>query len=127
MMHDPVRILIVDDEPGIVQSLSIRLRAKGFEVICADNGEAGLALASDESPSLILLDIRMPGMDGFEVLRHLKRLDSTREIPVIALSANAVEKSRTQVLSLGAAHFMEKPFDGANLVAMIESLLAITL
>ncbi len=125
-MHNSPRILIVDDEPGIVQSLSIRLRSNGFDVISADNGDSGIALAKSESPDLILLDLRMPGMDGFDVLRMLKEFDATHDTPVITLSANVVEKSRVEALALGSRCFIEKPFDGSKVISKIKSLLALS-
>jgi len=115
------KILVVDDDREIVRGLSIRLRAAGYEVRTAYNGEDGLAAAIEMLPDAIVLDIRMPGMDGFAVLDNLLRHNDTKSIPVVMLSANAIERAKAKALDLGACYFMEKPYDAVRLTQSIES------
>lgn len=123
-MPEKRRVLIVDDDREIVRGLTIRLRAAGHEVRCAYDGAAGLAAAIAERPGVIVLDIRMPGLDGFAVLAKLRERAETHGIPVIVLSANGVESVRARALELGARHFLVKPYQAATLLAMIESMIS---
>lgn len=116
-------VLIVDDDREIVRGLSIRLNALGYQVFSASDGPSGLACASERRPDAILLDIRMPGMDGFEVLGHLKQKLATAAIPVVVLSANVVEQTRHRAMTLGASYFMAKPFTAERLFAALQKTL----
>lgn len=125
-MAERAQILIVDDDRQIRQALSIRLNASNFDVITAQDGPLGIDLARTAQPDIILLDIRMPGMDGLDVLEALKADPLTSEIPVIALSANVIEPTRSQVLNLGGSCFVEKPYQIDKLKMVIHSILGMS-
>ena len=99
------RVLLVDDEPGILKVISIKLRISGFGVITAHGGQEALNLLKTESPDIVLLDVIMPGIDGFEVLQQLRAFS---KLPVIVFSARS--SVAEQALSLGASDFILKPF-----------------
>jgi DNA-binding response OmpR family regulator len=109
------KILIVDDEPLILRVLGIKLRVAGYEVITALNGQQALELIDSARPDIMLLDIVMPGMDGFQVLQKLRPLS---DLPVIAFSARP--ESARKALSLGANDFLAKPFDLDELLMRIQ-------
>lgn len=115
-------ILIIDDDCRIVKALSVRLRSAGFVVHSALDGLSGLAEAIRGSPKAIVLDIRIPEMDGLTLLSKLKAMELTRKVPVIMLSANAFD--RRSALERGARHFVSKPYDPAALLSVIESSVA---
>lgn len=111
-------VLIVDDEPGVIKFMTIDLKLRGFSVVSAGCGEDGLALARSSGPNIVLLDIIMPRMDGFEVLRRLRDFSP---VPVIAFSANV--ENRTKALESGAGAFFTKPFRMADVVETMNGLL----
>ncbi len=113
------RILIVDDEERILNFLKSRLKASGYEVLTANNGVEALEQAQGQEPDLILLDIIMPRMDGFETLKQLRTFSS---VPVIILSARGADTDRIKGLSLGADDYLPKPFNPNELVARIEAV-----
>ena len=118
-MNDNNTILVVDDDSHSLRLLTDTLTGGGYRVRPADSGELALASVGAAAPGLILLDIRMPGMDGFEVCRRLKADDKTRGIPVIFLSAAGQMEDRVLGLSLGAADFISKPFQAPELLARV--------
>ena len=117
------KILIVDDEPDAVGLLSIRLKSNGYDVISALDGEACLKKAVEEKPDLIILDILMPKINGFEVCKRLKERDETKDIPVIMLTALAKEQDVSKGLEEGADCFITKPFNSADLLDEIKTAL----
>lgn len=118
------RLLYVEDNDDNVYMLKMRLELlDGFEVLVADDGEKGCAVALAERPDLILMDLEMPGVDGWEAARRLKTDPQTRGIPVIALSAHALAGTREKALAAGCDEFDTKPIDFDRLVATIEKLL----
>jgi sigma-B regulation protein RsbU (phosphoserine phosphatase) len=119
------RILIIDDDPMIHKLLGAILRRAGFDCLDADGGADGLDLAKNGAPELIILDIMMPGMNGFEVMRALKSDPQTSNIPVIFLSGKFHNREKTQARELGAADFMEKPFERNELLARIKTYLTL--
>lgn len=121
-MPERPRILIIDDEHEIAQSLSIRLEAAGYDVLSATSAVAGLELARGRPPAGILLDLRMPGMDGFGFIRSLKESDATKDIPVLVLSADVVEAARARALALGVSHFIAKPFRFEKILPKLRDL-----
>ncbi len=124
-MRSPPLILAVDDVPENLEIVSMRLRAHGYEIAAASDGEEGLAAARALKPDLILLDVMMPKLDGISVLQALKRDESLGFIPVILLTAKA---DRTEViagLDAGADDYLTKPFDQAALVARVRAMLRI--
>ncbi len=112
-------VLVIDDEEGIARALAIRLRAAGFEVETACSGMAGLAAAASHPPDLILLDVRMPDIDGFEVHARLRRDPVLANIPVIFLSASVQDSARQSALAAGAIEYVTKPYDARQLIASI--------
>jgi len=116
------RVLIVEDDPDTVGLLSSTLRQIGFTPLVASDGYEALALARRYRPDLILLDLRLPGMDGYESLTHLKRDAVTQTIPIIAMSAHVAhaEQERNRLVALGAASFVPKPFSVEDLLAEVE-------
>lgn len=116
------RVLIVEDDPDTVGLLSSTMRQIGFTPLVASDGYEALALARRYRPDLILLDLRLPGMDGYESLTHLKRDAVTQTIPIIAISAHVshVEEERNRLVALGAASFVPKPFSVEDLLAEVE-------
>ena len=118
------RILLVDDDHEIVRGVGIRLRAAGYDVLTAYDGGAGLQAAQEHLPDAIVLDVRMPVMDGMTVLSKLRESSNTRGIPVIILSASGVGKGKSRALELGARYFLEKPYDPKCLLDAIRSAIA---
>jgi len=117
------RILLVEDNEMNREMLSRRLERRGFQVEIAVDGEEGLAKASSVRPELILMDMSLPKMDGWEATRRIKATDDGRRIPVIALTAHAMAGDREQALAAGADDYDTKPVDLARLLAKIEALL----
>ncbi len=120
------RILVVDDERYIVNILDFTLGAEGFEVVSAANGEEALKKAMKIAPDLIVLDVMMPKIDGFEVCRALKAKDDTKDVPVILLTAKDRDKDRKKGEEVGADLFMTKPFSPSRLVDEVRALLGVT-
>lgn len=114
-------ILIVDDNIANLKFLIISFQRKDFEVLTAETGEAALTLVEQTRPDIILLDILMPGIDGFEVCRRLKASESTRNIPVIFMTALAESVDKVKGLEMGAADYVTKPFDVTEVVARINT------
>jgi two-component system alkaline phosphatase synthesis response regulator PhoP len=115
------RILVIDDEPEIVRGIEDNLRYEGYQTLAATNGEIGLALACQEAPDLILLDIMMPRLSGWAVCRELRRRGI--DVPVIMLTARAEEADRVQGLELGADDYITKPFSVRELMARVQAVL----
>jgi two-component system KDP operon response regulator KdpE len=113
------RVLVVDDEPRIVKFLEVKLKASGYEVLTAHNGLAALELVQAQEPDLIVLDVVMPGIDGFETLRQVRALSS---VPVIILSAKEASVEKIKGLTLGADDYLAKPFSPDELIARIEAV-----
>src|SRR6516165_1529790 len=117
------KILIVEDNEENRDSLSRRLQRRGFAVIIAEDGKAGVAMARSEKPDLILMDMNMPELDGWEATRHLKAAAETKDLPVIALTAHAMSGDRDRALEVGCADYHTKPVEFPKLLAQIEALL----
>ena len=115
------KILIVDDEPDSLTLLGFELRQKGYRTITARDGKEGLRKARQEKPDLILLDVMMPGIDGYEVCRLLKKNSTTKKMPVIMLTVLRDEKSLEQGLGGGAQCFISKPYNPSDLFTEIDS------
>jgi CheY-like chemotaxis protein len=118
-----VRILYVEDNPDNVYMLSRRLQRRGFEVIVAGDGAEAVARARDQTPALILMDLSLPVIDGWEATRRLKADPATRDIPVIALTAHAMAGDRERALACGCDEFEVKPVEFDRLIGKIETLL----
>lgn len=117
------KILYVEDNEDNVYMLSRRLKRKGFDVIIAGDGVEGVEFARRELPSLILMDLSLPKMNGWDATRQLKSLDETKAIPVIALSAHALEGEREKALEAGCDDFDTKPVEFARLMGKIQAFL----
>ena len=116
-------ILVCDDEKDIVSALNIYLSAEGYRVLTAYDGESGLEIARSEKPGLIFLDIVLPGVDGFNVLRTLRRDPATKDVPIIMMSGNAQATEQFYVQRIGADDFMKKPFSRPEVFNRIERVL----
>jgi DNA-binding response OmpR family regulator len=114
-------ILVVDDEPAIVQVIRERLTREGFDVRAADSGESALAAIGEESPDLLILDLMLPGVDGFEVLRRLRQ--SGHDLPIIVLTARDDDVDKIVGLELGADDYVVKPFNPRELAARVRAVL----
>jgi len=118
------KILIVDDEVDILHFLELVLQERGYQVTSATGGQNALALARTQRPDLVLLDIMMPQMDGWEVLRLLRVDPNTQAIPVAMISARTDAKDRVQGLQEGALDYICKPFSLDELLTKVDSLFA---
>src|SRR5215213_1247413 len=116
------RILVVDDIESNVRLLEAKLSAEYYEVLTASDGPTALAVAAAEKPDIVLLDVMMPGMDGFEVCRRLKDDPETRHIPVVLVTALDGRADRIQGLECGADEFLNKPIDDVMLFSRVKSL-----
>jgi CheY-like chemotaxis protein len=117
------KILLVEDNEMNRDMLSRRLQRRGYAVVTAEDGEKGLLLARSEAPDLILMDISLPAMDGWEVTRLLKANTSTQHIPIIALTAHAMVSDREKAVEVGCDGYDTKPVDFGRLSEKIENLL----
>ena len=117
------RILVVDDEPDIVALVAYHLAKAGYRVATAANGLDALAVARRERPALLVLDLMLPGMSGFDVLSELRADASTRDVAVLMLTARKEEPDRIQGLSLGADDYLTKPFSPQELVLRVGAIL----
>lgn len=117
------KILLVEDNEMNRDMLSRRLQRKGYEVVIAQDGEQALTLAPQEEPDLILMDVSLPAMDGWQVTRLLKSHDRTRHVPVIALTAHALSSDRERAFEVGCDDYDTKPVEFARLSEKIENLL----
>lgn len=116
------RILFADDDPGMRAIVAMNLEAEGFEVTVVEDGDAALAEAGRLLPDLIVLDVMMPGRDGFEVLRELKDEPRTAAIPVVMLTAKATDFDIWEGWKSGADYYMTKPFDPEELARFAQQL-----
>ena len=116
-------ILVVEDDEKSRKLVRDVLTFKGYEVIDAETGEEGVRLAQKRRPSLILMDIRLPGIDGIEALRQLRAEEATREIPIMAMTASVMTADRQRVTDAGFDAFQSKPLKVSDFVAAVERLL----
>lgn len=117
------KILVVEDNEMNRDMLSRRLMRRGFEVIIAIDGAQGVSMAKTEAPDLILMDMSLPVMDGWEATRHLKAAPATSAIPIIALTAHAMAGDREKALAVGCDDYDTKPIEFARLFGKIQALL----
>src|SRR6202795_3621403 len=118
------KILLVEDNEMNRDMLSRRLQRKGYEVVLALDGQSGVELSQTQAPDLILMDMSLPVLDGWEATRRLKTDASTRHIPIIALTAHAMSSDREKALEAGCDDYDTKPVELPRLLAKIEALLA---
>jgi two-component system alkaline phosphatase synthesis response regulator PhoP len=117
------RILVVDDEEDLLELIRYNLSKEGYRVTCVETGEEALQHADSERPDLIVLDLMLPGVDGLEVCRRLKSAESTREIPIVMLTAKSEEVDLVTGLEVGADDYMTKPFSPRVLLARVRAVL----
>ena len=117
------KLLIVDDDPEMRLALGIRLRANGYEVVSAVDGISAITEARKHRPDLLLLDLGLPGGDGFTVLERLKALDMLAEIPIVVISGRDRYVNKDRALQAGAKVFLQKPVRSAELLSTIQELL----
>ncbi len=117
------KILVVEDSPMIQEILVERLLLRTYEVVAANNGQEGIELAQRERPDLILMDISLPIMDGWEATQCIRNIESIKNVPIIALTAHALIEDRNKSLELGCDDFETKPINFSQLVLKIETLL----
>ena len=122
-MDSKKKILIVDDERDIIKALTIRLQSKGYEVFGAFGGAQGIFMANKEIPDLIILDIRMPDVDGFSVFETLKQSDRTSRIPIIFLTGSPDKDADARTMGLGARFYIKKPYDPEELLDAVKRAL----
>jgi DNA-binding response OmpR family regulator len=120
------KILIVDDEKLILISTKIVLESVGYEVLTATSGEDGIEVCRAENPALVLLDIMMPGIDGWETLSRLKSSPETDEIPIIIFTAREHSRGKQLAREMGAADYFPKPFEPDELINIVEEYAAAT-
>jgi CheY-like chemotaxis protein len=123
-MSEPKRILICDDDPAILRVLQVNLEVEGYTTLLAHHGEEALEVAARENPDLIILDIMMPRLDGYQTCERLKADEMLKDIPVVFLSAKAQQSDIEKGKTYGVADYLTKPFDPDVLVETIERLLA---
>ena len=116
-------ILVVEDNDKNRKLVRDVLTFKGYEIIEAETGEEGVRLAQERHPSLVLMDIRLPGIDGIEALRQLRAEEATREIPIMAMTASVMTADRQKITDAGFDAFQSKPLKVSDLVAAVERLL----
>ena len=112
-------ILIVDDEPEFIEMIQMRLEANGYTVISAPDGQAGFEMAQSSKPGLILLDVMMPGQDGFETLRKLRGTPATRGVPVVMMTARSESRAILKAQNLGATDYLIKPCESGALLEVV--------
>ncbi len=117
----PHSVLIVDDEPRITAALMIRLEASGFAVYHAINGLAGVEAACLHKPDVIVMDVRMPDIDGYEACTRIKRIEELRETPVIFLTAQVQDHARLKADASGAFAYLAKPYEATDVISTIHA------
>lgn len=121
-MAERKRVLVCDDDPVILRLLQVNLELEGYDVLTARHGEEAVAVTSSELPDVVILDIMMPNMDGYEACEQLKGQPSTRDIPVVFLSAKAQQGDLEKGRSYGVSEYLTKPFDPGELLDVVERL-----
>lgn len=121
-MNDGPRVLVVDDDREIADMTALLLRGAGYDVASAGSGEAALYAIQEDPPEAVLLDINMPGMDGWEVLRILKEDERTAVVPIVVFSVNFEIREKLRALQLGAHDYVTKPFDNEGLLRRLGEL-----
>lgn len=117
------KILVIEDSPMIQEILVERLLFRNYEVVVANDGQQGIEVAEQEQPDLILMDISLPVMDGWEATERIRKIESIKNVPIIALTAHALVEDRNRSLAIGCNDFETKPINFSQLIMKINSLL----
>lgn len=117
------RILITEDDPSFMRAISHILTKEGYEVLTATNGLVGLKMAQEQEPDLLILDVMLPGMDGFEVASRLRADPKTARLPILMLSAKGQAADKSTGLKVGASEYLTKPVERTLLLSRVKSLL----
>ncbi len=123
MKQTPTRILIVDDEPNIVIAIEFLLKREGHDIETAFNGAEALEKAGFFKPDLLILDVMMPGMDGFEVARHVRENADLDNVKIVFLTAKGTQRDKATGYASGAEYYLVKPFDNDELVQTITEII----
>lgn len=123
-MEEKQRILLVDDEPDLVQMISLRLKSVGYEVVTACDGQEALEQVKQTKPDLLILDLMLPKLDGYKVCRLLKFDERTKELPILIFTARAQEQDIKLASECGADAYLTKPFEAKVLLGKLQELLA---
>jgi len=118
------QLLVVDDEPKLLRAVAVDLRGEGYQVMTVRNGAEALIAIAQKSPDLIISDIRMPGIDGYELARRLRRNESTTLIPIVFLTAKDTTSDRIEGFRTGVDAYLTKPFEPDELLAVVASILS---
>jgi DNA-binding response OmpR family regulator len=117
------RILLIEDDPSVLRAISYMLEKEGYDVLTAMNGLVGLRKAKEENPDLLVLDVMLPGIDGFEVCHRLRAESQTAQLPILMLSAKGQAADKATGLQVGADEYLTKPVERSVLLSKIEALL----
>lgn len=117
------KILIIEDDPSFSRAINHIIEKEGYDVITASNGLSGFRMAQEEKPDLLILDVMLPGLDGFEICSRLRQDPPTANLPIVMLSTKGQEADKTTGLKVGANEYLTKPVDRELLLAKITSLL----
>jgi len=120
------KILVIEDNPSALRLIGYTLEQEGYQVIAATNGLEGMRRAQGEEPDLIILDIMLPGIDGFEICHRLRAEPGTAQLPVLMLSAKIQETDKATGLKVGADDYLTKPADPSEIISRVQTLLAKT-
>jgi len=118
------RVLLVEDEPIILRLLQVNLRLEGYDVVACSSGEDAMRRVGEAPPDVVVLDVVLPGIDGFEVCQRLRGSPATADVPVIMVTAQAQDEDRKRGYALGVREYVTKPFEPAELVALVREALA---
>jgi len=118
-----LKVVVIEDEPDILELIEYNLRREGFEVATATTGRSGLSVIGREKPDIVLLDLLLPGLDGLDVCRRLRAVESTRDLPVIMVTARGEESDVVLGLGVGADDYIHKPFSPSELIARVRAVL----
>lgn len=118
-MTNPNRILLVDDDADVLRGAMLWLKAAGYETYTANDGNQAIAVAVQDKPDAIVMDVRMPNRDGLSAMSQLQQRDDTKDIPIIMLSASLIDQQRA--LDAGARFFLSKPYEGKKLIAAVNA------
>lgn len=121
-VHEQTRVLVIDDEAPIRLLCRVNLEAEGMEVLEAGDGQTGLEAAQRELPDVVLLDVMMPGLDGWRVAEQLLDSDTTASIPIVFLTARAELRDRVRGIDLGGVEYLTKPFNPVELAPLVREL-----